>query len=140
MNRRQFLQASAAGLLLAGTRYAGEFQDRKPREVDVATAQESDVGPRKRGGHALAGDVVTDGAQHVSQTIFLARSDRSKDGEALWRHTLTIAGIGRWVVRVAADYRTRSRLWQGAPAHARGRWGQARTWCTSNLRPLTFVE
>jgi predicted dehydrogenase len=31
MNRRQFLQASAAGLLLAGTRYAGEFQDRKPR-------------------------------------------------------------------------------------------------------------
>src|SRR5215204_5797441 len=31
MNRRQFLQAGAAGLLLAGRRYADEFGDRKPR-------------------------------------------------------------------------------------------------------------
>jgi len=72
----------------------GIVQDRKPREVDVVTAQESDVGPRKRGGHALAGNIVTDGPQHVSQTIFLARLDRSKDGETLWRHTLTIAVSG----------------------------------------------
>jgi len=66
-------------------------QDGKPREVDVVSAQEIDVRARRSGGHPFAGDVVTDGAQHVSQMVFLARSYRGKDGETLWRHTLTIA-------------------------------------------------
>src|SRR5688572_13943681 len=37
INRRQFLQTSAAGLLLAGQRYADEFGDRKPRVGLIGT-------------------------------------------------------------------------------------------------------
>lgn len=37
MNRRQFLQTSAAGLLLAGRHYADEFQERKPRVGLIGT-------------------------------------------------------------------------------------------------------
>ena len=50
----------------------GIAQDGKAREVDGAAAREIDVRLRRIVGQLLAGDVIADGSQHVSQTILLA--------------------------------------------------------------------